>query len=326
MAIFLPSLKKNGHLDQIHLTICNVGSRKISEHDEYSEGVWQYFPPNLSIYGFDADSEACEEANAALEAKQVSWTEKHIPLAISNAEGESTLYVTKHPMCSSLYPPNESFLARFAMIPELMNLDFTVEIETITLDSACEREGIEEIDFLQVDVQGADLKVLEGADHLLSKSILGIQIEVEFVPLYEKQPLFRDVDVYLERYGFSLFDLLTAHKTRARSPICSSRRAGQLLWGDAIYFRDLIRDDLGNSLKTPQKIFKLACLADALQFPDYALELLEYLTLNHSADDQQFNFAPAIMDAFSQIPEIVEQGLETLPTIRNLQDYLPSHQ
>jgi FkbM family methyltransferase len=323
MAIFLPSLKKSGHLDQIHLTICNVGSRKISDQDEYAAGVWQYFPPNLSIYGFDADPDACEAANAALAEKQINWTEKHIPLGISDTEGASTLYVTKHPMCSSLYPPNEPFLARFPIIPELMNLDFTIEIETTTLDAACQGEGIGEIDFLQIDVQGADLKVLEGAKKLLSKSVLGIQIEVEFVPLYEQQPLFRDIDAHLDRYDFSLFDLMPAHRTRARSPLHAQRRAGQLLWGDAIYFRDLIRDDLVTPMKNPQQILKLSCLADALQFPDYAMELLEYLTLNYGSDPQ-FNFAPIIMNAFSEIPELVEQGLETLPIIKNLQDYLPS--
>jgi FkbM family methyltransferase len=321
MAIFLPSLKKSGYLDNVHLTICNVGSRKLSENDNYAAGVWQYFIPNLSIYGFDADVDACDAANAALEEKQVNWTEKHIPLAISDSVGESSLYVTKHPMCSSLYPPNEPYLARFAGLSELVNLDFIVDLETTTLDLACEMQNIQEIDFLQIDVQGADRKVLEGASKLLEKSVLGIQIEVEFSPLYKDQPLFRDVDKYLDKYGFSLFDLILTRRTRAISPIHSNFREGQLLWGDAIYFRDLINEENLSNLKTPEQILKLACLTDALQFPDYALELLEYLTLNHGQDNS-FNFAAVILESLSQFPELTDKGLENLLIAKNLEKYL----
>jgi FkbM family methyltransferase len=84
-------------------------------------------------------------------------------------------------MCSSLYPSNEPYLARFGGLPESVNLDFTLEIETTTLDAFCHRERINEIDFLQVDVQGADLQVLEGASEILKCSILAVQIELSFL-------------------------------------------------------------------------------------------------------------------------------------------------
>ncbi len=82
MSIFLPSLKKSGHLDRIYMTVCNVGSRKISSQDDYGSQGWGIFAPNLSIYGFDADADACDEANANLEARQINWREVHIPLAL----------------------------------------------------------------------------------------------------------------------------------------------------------------------------------------------------------------------------------------------------
>ena len=81
MSLFLPILKKNRLLDNIHMTICNVGSRKIDSDDDYASRGWQIFAPNLSIYGFDADADACDEANIDLEIRQVNWNEKHIPLA-----------------------------------------------------------------------------------------------------------------------------------------------------------------------------------------------------------------------------------------------------
>jgi hypothetical protein len=99
ISIIVDSLKRSGHLDSIHITICNVGSRKLDQQDDYGSQGWEIFAPHLSIYGFDADAEACDEANAQLETRNINWTEKHIPLALSNSVGETTLYVTKHPMC-----------------------------------------------------------------------------------------------------------------------------------------------------------------------------------------------------------------------------------
>jgi FkbM family methyltransferase len=318
MSVFLNSLKNNGHLDQIHMTVCNVGSRKIGLNDDYGSLDWNIFAPNLSIYGFDADADACEEANANIEARKINWKEKHIPLALANSVGESTLYVTKHPMCSSLYPPNEAYLNRFQGLPELVNLDFSVDIETTTLDTFCQDEGINEIDFLQIDVQGADLDVLKGAANILEKSTLAIQIEVEFSPLYTNQPLFSDVDTYLRNRDFTLFDLATSYRLRSGSPIQSTMRPGQILWADAFYFRDLIREDINLQLKTPQQILKLACIADIMHFPDYALEILVHLTLNYGKNDPKYHFTNSILESLSQIPDLAEVGVESLPILSKL--------
>lgn len=324
MSFFLKSLKKSGHLDRIHMTVCNVGSRKLESKDDYATQGWGIFAPRLTIYGFDADADACDAANADIESRQVNWTEKHIPLALGGSVGESTLYVTKDPMCSSLYRPNEPYIARFNNLPEVANLDFTVGIETTTLDSFCQTEGIDEIDFLQVDVQGADLQVLEGASQILG-SILGIQIEVAFSELYVNQPLFADVDTYMRKQGFTFFNLKVGCRVRSRSPIFSSELLGQVLWGDAYYFRDLIREDIITPLKTPDKILKLACIADIMDFPDYTLELLEYLTLEYG-NDPNYNFANNIIESLSQFPELVQRGLGSLPVVAKIRDYVTGYE
>lgn len=318
MPFFLPALKRNGFLDRLHITICNVGSRKLADRDNYASQGWRFFAPNLTIYGFDADEDACEAANTELAEQRISWTEKHIPLALSNCIGESTLYVTRHPMCSSLYPPDEAFLARFQDLGSLAGLDFTVTLETTTLDHFCQQERIQNIDFLQIDVQGADLQVLEGATQILN-SVMSVEIEVEFSPLYANQPLFADVDTYLRKQQFSLFDLSTTRCVRDRSPIAAPAHPGQLLWGEAFYLRDMLQPS--TSAKDPEQIFKMACIADALEFADYALELLEYLTLNYG-NDPAYNFADAIVTSFKTIPDLVERGPVELPILANLQPYL----
>lgn len=320
--LFLPILKKTGHLDKVHITVGIVGSRKIGNLDDYASQGWEIFAPNLTIYGFDADAEACNEANADLEARQVNWTEKHIPLALSNIEGKATLYVTKYPGCSSLYPPSEEYIKRFSGNSELIELKSTVDLSTTTLENFCKTEDIKEIDFLHLDVQGAELKVLQGAGGILNHSVLGLVTEVEFTELYASQPLFSDVDIYLRNQGLTLFDFGHMQRDMRREvPVISNSHPGALIWSDAFYFRDLMRANLDPSLKTPEKLLKLACLADVMKFPDYALEILEYLTLNYGSDPN-YNFANNIIESLGQIPELVEQGLESLPIVARLREYI----
>ena len=135
--------------------------------------------------------------------------------------------------------------------------------------------------------------------------------------MYIDQPLFADVDTLLRKQGFTLFDISTSYRVRSSSPIRSNVRLGQLLWGDAFYFRDPIQSKSQN----PEQIFKIACIADVLSFPDYALELLEYLTLNYGRDPK-YNLSKAIIEGLSQFPELVNQGLSSLPVVSRIQEFL----
>lgn len=307
MTIFLQTLKAQHFLDNIHVTIAQIGSRKISGADDYSSQSWGIFAPNLTIYGFEADADECKRMNQNLKERNISHQEKHIPIALSNTQGKSQLYVTKEKACSSLYEPNGNYASRFrSSLPEFLTLDYISEIETTTLDSFCASELIDTIDFLQVDVQGAELNIFQGAQQIIKNSTLAIQTEVEFAPIYKNQPLFADVNSHLRQQGFFLQELkelvwmskksfpgLGYNKTSLPPELKAGvpqHFSGQLLWGDAFYFQDLIGQ---SSPVSPEKLLKQACIADILYFPDYALELLEYLTVNYGSNPQ-YNFTEVI--------------------------------
>ncbi len=297
MTIFLQTLKAQHFLDNIHITIAQIGSRKLSGADDYSSQSWGIFAPNLTIYGFEADADECKRMNQNLKERNIRHQEKHIPIALSNTQGKSQLYVTKEKMCSSLYEPNHSYVSRFPnFLPEFLTLDYVSEIETTTLDSFCASELVDSIDFLQVDVQGAELNIFQGAQQIIKNSTLAIQTEVEFAPIYKNQPLFADVDNHLRQQGFFLQGFKGLHCISKKSfPVeikagIPQYLSGQLLWSDAFYFQDLLSQP---SSVSPEKLLKQACIADILYFPDYALELLEYLTVNYGSNPQ-YNFTEVI--------------------------------
>jgi hypothetical protein len=90
----------------------------------------------------------------------------------------------------------------------------------VRLDSVFDQE----IDILKLDLQGYELEALRGATTLLPR-VKTITVEVEFVPLYNGQPLFGDVDVCLRQAGFRLLNLYELW----------TQPDGQLTAGDAVY-------------------------------------------------------------------------------------------
>lgn len=81
--------------------------------------------------------------------------------------------------------------------------------------------------FLKLDVQGAEPRVLEGAAGLMPR-IVGLQVEMALVPLYEGESLWRDTVALLEAAGFDLHLLLPGYY---------ERRLGRQLQVDGVFYR-----------------------------------------------------------------------------------------
>jgi hypothetical protein len=141
------------------------------------------------------------------------------------------------------------------------------------------------LDFLKVDTDGSDIQVLLGADRLLREgAFLGVMVEAQFHGVsHDYANTFANIDRYLRSLGFMLFDLDRNRYTRAVLPgrfeydITAQTLTGQVLWGDALYLRDLA--DPGYAARwsysmTRERLLKLAALFDLHGLPDCAAELL----------------------------------------------------
>ncbi|MCB9034055.1 MAG: FkbM family methyltransferase [Chitinophagales bacterium] len=97
---------------------------------------------------------------------------------------------------SSLLEPNKTL-----EIHDWLKFKDKIEVETSTIDNYCAEKKITTIDFIHMDVQGAELMVLEGAKSMLQK-IQAIWLEVENVELYKNQPIKTDIEAFLENNNF----------------------------------------------------------------------------------------------------------------------------
>ena len=245
--------------------------------------------PHAQYVGFELDAEECKRLN------DLHIDRHHFyPLAIGCGRETKTLYLTRNPACSSFYEPNSQKMYRFVEFGPYFDVLEKKTVETVSLDDWYRNAGIPEAAFLELDTQGSELDILQGSEHLLSASILGLQIEVEFFPLYKDQPLFSDVDKYLRQLGFSLFDL---SRYRLRRSYLKTR--GQLLWGHAFYLKDV------HEMKNGQlsQFLTLAAIASYYGFEDYALEVLETVIKS------EFHFKP--LDNLEKIQGILDSYSES---------------
>ena len=192
---------------------------------------WNNFPEaHLKYFGFDADRDECARLNAS---NQHGASVVYFPTALFDIESDCTLHLTEEEGCSSVYEPNRSILDRY-FLKEHWNIKKELSVRTTTLEKVFTKHSITP-DFLKIDTQGAELKILSGSGSCLD-SVLGLELEVEFLEMYKGQPLFSDVDVFVRKNGFELFDLNRYWANRNNMDKYHFNR-GQVVFGDAIYFR-----------------------------------------------------------------------------------------
>lgn len=158
------------------------------------------------------------DATRALPLKQKYFSE-----VLSNVDGEKlTFRITNNGQSSSILPlgTHEKHYPHITVVE-------TREVLATRFDAFYKKNitqiELENIDFVNIDVQGAELKVLEGFGELLEsyRNIKAVYAEVNFEEVYVGAPLVGVLDEYLGRFGFQR--LLT-----------STTPYG---WGDALYFR-----------------------------------------------------------------------------------------
>ena len=109
-------------------------------------------------------------------------------------------------------------------------------MKTDTMDGQLKKAGLDEVDFIKIDTQGYELSILEGAKRTL-ENVIGLEIEVEFLPIYKDQPLFHEVNQFITSRGFELFDLKRYYWRRNNTNNYGADKKGQIIFGDALYFR-----------------------------------------------------------------------------------------
>lgn len=219
------------------------------------------------IIGFEPDEVECRRLN-----DHYGPPHRFFPHFVGDGQ-PGVFHETNWNLTGSLYAPNNPLARVFTNLDEVLQLQAQHPVKTSRLDDI---DGIDDVDFIKIDIQGAELKVFQNAPRILAQTLL-IQTEVEFVEIYRDQPMFADVDAFLRPAGFQ-FHTFLGFGMRAFKPLMKTAdpNAGfnQVLWSDAVYVRDWLRLDELPSLK----LKKLAVLVhDVLGSYDLCHLVLEAL-------------------------------------------------
>ncbi|MDX4060336.1 FkbM family methyltransferase [Aliarcobacter skirrowii] len=150
--------------------------------------------------------------------------------ALSSKNETRKLYLTKKPECTSLYKPNMKYHNKF---PNAQRWEIikTIDVECKSLKNIYKE--VCEYDFIKIDTQGSELDILQGSIGGGLETTLGIESEVEFLELYEGQPLFGDMCKFMIDNGFEFYDFIVEYRYGRRE----LNRKGQLAFADALFLR-----------------------------------------------------------------------------------------
>ena len=189
-----------------------------------------------SVYGFEVDSDGLERLN-----KNKGPYETYVSHAVYDGE-EHELKVCKAPGMTSLLEPNTELLACLHGFPEWCTVEKRISVPTVRLDDV---EEIASIDFLKIDIQGAELEVFKNGMNKLEDCLV-IHTEVKFLPMYEGQPLFSEVELFLRDHGFT-FHRFEPLISRILQPLLINddifRELSQVTYADAVFVKNFTKFD-----------------------------------------------------------------------------------
>lgn len=233
----------------------------------------------VHLYGVEPDIVECERLNRLFGAAGSSPFKKvrFFPCAIGKGFEKRTLHVASARGSSSLFPPIASVGKKFSR-EKYVTIDRTVEVDTVPLDDFVASNGIENVNFLKMDVEGAELEILQSGPRVLSSDLVAMRLEVSFLQTRHGQPLYWEIEKQARSHGFVPMGFVelhswrrltrAAHTKKIGSPVPFSR--GQLAHGDMLFFLD---EDVVTSRGVPTAL-KAAFLAMIYGYMDHAYYLL----------------------------------------------------
>ncbi len=118
---------------------------------------------------------------------------------------KTKMYITQNKGSSSLLQPAKGANGYWEGNPLLTQKE--IKVKTITIDSYCQQQNIESIDILKIDVQGNELKVLQGAKRMLKeKRVKLIFTEISIAPNYKGQSEIDQVIKFLRENKYKIFN------------------------------------------------------------------------------------------------------------------------
>ena len=194
--------------------VLHVGAHLAEEEEEYLSHNWDV---GSKIYWVESQPELVNQLNKKINRQRSEVIQS---TAWSSNDVELTLKITSNSQSSSLY----SFGTHESDYPEIKVVN-EIKVTTERLDRSLAGKIF---DFVNIDIQGAELEALKGLGDLLNQT-KWIYLEINKKNVYEGCASVLEIDEFLKSKQFT--------RVETRWILFKG-------WGDAIYIRNNILEDL----------------------------------------------------------------------------------
>lgn len=144
---------------------------------------------------------------------------RHVALnyCVSDVEEDSQLHISNNGSQSSSILP----LGTHLLVHPDVHYIKDIPVKLYRLDTILKGSWIQHFNFLNIDIQGAELKALKGMGALLDQ-FKWVYLEVNWKELYVGCALFSEVEAFMKEKGFK---------------VAEYKECGRTSWGDCLFIR-----------------------------------------------------------------------------------------
>src|SRR5262249_13410134 len=263
-------------------------------------GVAFNCPPNLAKHVVHVLYEADETCARKMIEENKNDNFHILPYCLGEHDRPGKIFITKNAYASSNLEPNPGYSKYYCELHldgevdgvMLQNAVYDVvygndnsvvevrDVDIRALDSlmkAGEAPLGPAPDFLSLDTQGSELNILKGGAQTFHDHCVALATEIEFHPMYKRQPLFSAIFEFAHRHGFHFVGFTYLQEISPNRLPLGARAKGVLAFGDALFFRniDSVRSIARSQNERYLMLLKLAFIALNFGYLEFALQAVD---------------------------------------------------
>lgn len=184
----------------------NVGFVSYQFYKKFSESKIYAFEPNPSVY-----------EKLVLNLLKEKEAVQPFNLGIDSETGNLEFFKNNNTGTSSFLEPNDFHMSHMARNYQ------KVEVPVISISEFCKSQNINTISILKLDIEGFELKALQGCEMMLKEEKIDfVFAEVNLIPTYGGQPMLEDIISYLRKLNYIPYNFYGNNETNLRESIITN--------------------------------------------------------------------------------------------------------